>query len=138
MDFVAGSSNKWSKIGFGRENQLTVFALVPMAHATLVGIMFAWYGHQPVQYLLKNVVVVPLSQQCLYSLSEFHPGHGMSTSNLHIYLLTLSIYTQSYSISEPILRRCWIGLFVHVKKNVMANVKLQANSIEDFSGQWDC
>ncbi len=54
---------------------------------TLVGIMFAWYRQQPVQYLLKNVVVVPLSQQCLYSSSEFHPGHGMSTNKLHIYLL---------------------------------------------------
>jgi hypothetical protein len=128
----------------GRENQLIMFALVPMAHATLVGIMFAWYGHQPVQYLLKNVIVVPLSQECLYSSSEFHPGHGMSISKLHIYLLTLSVYTQGYSISEPKLRRCWIGLFVHVKKTVMANVKLQANSIvmankiEDFSSQWDC
>ncbi len=61
-----------------------------------------------------------------------------------LYLLTLSIYTQGYSIREPKLRRCWIGLFVHVKKIAMANVKLQANSIvmaneiEDFSGQWDC
>jgi hypothetical protein len=41
VDFVAGSSNKLSKITLGRENQLIMFALVPMAHATLVGIMFA-------------------------------------------------------------------------------------------------
>jgi hypothetical protein len=41
VDFVAGSSNKLLKIGFGRENQLIVFACVPMTHATLVGIMFA-------------------------------------------------------------------------------------------------